>query len=170
MDSSKNASSTNAHKIKYPIDCTFAGVSWMRFRSRALAQFLMDSSCLHDPFLMRGMDAAVEWVLSARQPGVSLCIFGDYDMDGMTATALLKRGFAEMGIDAAWRLPCRFASGYGLSQIIVDELLAQGVTHLVTVDTGNTSNGEIAYAKVTGMRVDGWLDHHQPSGEGFSAL
>ncbi len=132
----------------------------------AYAQLHCDSSCLHDPFLMRGMDAAVEWVLSARQPGVSLCIFGDYDMDGMTATALLKRGFAEMGIDAAWRLPCRFASGYGLSQIIVDELLAQGVTHLVTVDTGITSNGEIAYAKSQGMRVM-VVDHHQPSGEGL---
>lgn len=132
----------------------------------AYALLHCESSCVHDPFLMCGMDAAMEWVMEARRPGVSLCIFGDYDMDGMTATALLKRGFAEVGINAMWRLPCRFASGYGLSLTIVDEMLDQGVTHLVTVDTGITSNAEIAYAKEKGMRVM-VVDHHQPSGDGL---
>ena len=57
---------------------------------------------------MCGMDAALDWILQAKNSGEKLCIFGDYDMDGLTGTALLKRGLSEIGIDASWHLPCRY--------------------------------------------------------------
>ena len=90
---------------------------------------------------MRGMEKALDWILAARKSGGKLCIFGDYDMDGLTGTALLKRGLSEIGIDASWHLPCRFGvgSGYGLSTDIVDLMLSENVQHLLTVDTGITA-------------------------------
>ena len=117
---------------------------------------------------MCGMDAALAWIIQAKHSGEELCIFGDYDMDGLTGTAVLKRGLSEIGIDASWHLPCRFGmgSGYGLSTDVVDQMLAENVRYLLTVDTGITANAEIEYAKSKGMRVM-IIDHHEPSGDGL---
>ncbi len=117
---------------------------------------------------MRGMAEALDWILQAKRSGEKLCIFGDYDMDGLTGTALLKRGLAEIGINASWRLPCRLGSGsgYGLSVDVVGQMLADGVKYLLTVDTGITANAEIEYAMSQGMRVM-VIDHHEPSGDGL---
>ncbi len=117
---------------------------------------------------MRGMKDALDWILQARDSGEKLCIFGDYDMDGLTGTALLKRGLSEIGIDASWRLPCRLGSGsgYGLSVETVGEMLSDGVKYLLTVDTGITANAEIEFARSKGMRVM-VIDHHEPSGDGL---
>lgn len=117
---------------------------------------------------MRGMREALDWILRARDSGEKLCIFGDYDMDGLTGTALLKRGLSEIGIDASWRLPCRLGSGsgYGLSTDVVGQMLADGVKNLLTVDTGITANAEIEFAKANGMNVM-VIDHHEPSGDGL---
>ena len=123
---------------------------------------------LSEEFPMHGMKEALEWIDQAKKSGEKLCIFGDYDMDGLTGTALLKRGLSEIGIDASWHLPCRFGtgSGYGLSKDIVDQMLAEGVKYLLTVDTGITANAEIEYAKSQGMLVM-VIDHHEPSGDGL---
>ncbi len=117
---------------------------------------------------MRGMPEALEWIERAKASGEKLCIFGDYDMDGLTGTALLKRGLSEIGIDAAWKLPCRLGSGsgYGLSCEVVSQMLDEGVRYLLTVDTGITANAEIEFAKSKGMRVM-VIDHHEPSGDGL---
>lgn len=117
---------------------------------------------------MRGMREALDWILRARDSREKLCIFGDYDMDGLTGTALLKRGLSEIGIDASWRLPCRLGSGsgYGLSTEVVGQMLADGVKYLLTVDTGITANAEIEFAKSKGMNVM-VIDHHEPSGDGL---
>lgn len=117
---------------------------------------------------MLGMEKALEWIEAARASGEKLCIFGDYDMDGLTGTTILKRGLSEIGIDASWHLPCRFGvgSGYGLSKESVDQMLSEGVKNLLTVDTGITANAEIEYAKSKGMRVM-VIDHHEPSGDGL---
>lgn len=140
--------------------------------SSAYALIHCDASHQLDPLdslcPMCGMREALEWIEKARDSKAKLCIFGDYDMDGMTATALLKRGLAEIGIDASWHLPCRSGTGagYGLSLEMVNSMLSEGVTHLLTVDTGITSNNEIAYANEKGMHVM-VVDHHQPSGDGL---
>ena len=121
---------------------------------------------VHDPFLMMGMDKAVEWILAVRERGERVFIFGDYDLDGMTSVTLLTRCLKTVGIDSEWRLPNRFGDGYGLSVPAVDEMYEAGARNLITVDTGITANAEIAHAKELGMAVM-VMDHHQPSGDGL---
>ncbi len=119
-----------------------------------------------DPFLILGMEDAVLWILNVREKGEKVFIFGDYDLDGMTAVTLLTKAFEELGIPSDWRLPNRFGDGYGLSAAAVDEMYEAGARYIVTVDTGITANAEIAHAKELGMAVM-VIDHHQPSGEGL---
>ncbi len=116
------------------------------------------------PWLMKGMEDAIRWILDVRAAGGGVFIFGDYDLDGMTSVTLLSRAFAQIGIESEWRLPNRFGDGYGLSVAAVDEMYESGARNLVTVDTGITANAEIAHAKELGMSVM-VIDHHQPSGE-----
>ena len=121
---------------------------------------------VHDPFLMKGMKEAVEWLLDVRERGEKVFVFGDYDLDGMTAVTLMTRALAELGIESDWRLPNRFGDGYGLSVSAVEEMHSAGARNVITVDTGITANAEIALAKKLGMSVL-VIDHHQPSGEGL---
>ena len=121
---------------------------------------------VHDPFLMMGMDKAIEWILAVRERGERVFIFGDYDLDGMTSVTLLTRCLKKVGIESEWRLPNRFGDGYGLSVSAVDEMYEAGARNLITVDTGITANLEIAHAKELGMAVM-VMDHHQPSGDGL---
>ena len=121
---------------------------------------------VHDPFLMKGMKEAVEWLLDVRERGEKVFVFGDYDLDGMTAVTLMTRALAELGIESDWRLPNRFGDGYGLSVSAVEEMHGAGARNVITVDTGITANAEIALAKKLGMSVL-VIDHHQPSGEGL---
>ena len=121
---------------------------------------------VHDPFLMMGMDKAVEWILAVRERGERVFIFGDYDLDGMTSVTLLTRCLKTVGVESEWRLPNRFGDGYGLSVSAVDEMYEAGARNLITVDTGITANAEIAHAKELGMAVM-VMDHHQPSGDGL---
>ena len=125
-----------------------------------------NESDVHDPFLMMGMDKAVEWILAVRERGERVFIFGDYDLDGMTSVTLLTRCLKKVGIESEWRLPNRFGDGYGLSVSAVDEMYEAGARNLITVDTGITANLEIAHAKELGMAVM-VMDHHQPSGDGL---
>ena len=121
---------------------------------------------VHDPFLMKGMEEAVAWLLDVRERGEKVFVFGDYDLDGMTAVTLMTRALAELGIESDWRLPNRFGDGYGLSVSAVEEMHGAGARNVITVDTGITANTEIALAKKLGMSVL-VIDHHQPSGEGL---
>ena len=121
---------------------------------------------VHDPFLMKGMEEAVAWLLDVRERGEKVFVFGDYDLDGMTAVTLMMRALAELGIESDWRLPNRFGDGYGLSVSAVEEMHGAGARNVITVDTGITANAEIALAKKLGMSVL-VIDHHQPSGEGL---
>ena len=118
------------------------------------------------PWGILGMEQAIQWILSVRDRGEKVFIFGDYDLDGMSSVTLLTRGLQEVGIESEWRLPNRFGDGYGLSVSAVDEMLAAGAKNVITVDTGITANQEIAYAKQQGMAIM-VIDHHQPSGDGL---
>lgn len=119
-----------------------------------------------DPFLIKGMEAAVNWLLDIREKGEKVFVFGDYDLDGMTAVTLMTRALAELGMQSDWRLPNRFGDGYGLSSSAVEEMYQAGARYVITVDTGITANAEIALAKKLGMSVL-VIDHHQPSGDGL---
>jgi len=114
---------------------------------------------LHDPFLMRDMGAAVDCVEEALAKGRRITIFGDYDVDGITATAILLTYLRKRGGKVSFYIPARHGEGYGLSMAAV-ERLAPDADLMITVDCGITSAKEVARARELGMRVV-VTDHHQ---------
>ncbi|MCF0223599.1 MAG: single-stranded-DNA-specific exonuclease RecJ [Fibrobacter sp.] len=156
-----------AHGLKIPhLVGRFLVSRGVESLSKAHRMLCGSSEDIHDPFLILGMQDAMDWILNVRQLGEKVFIFGDYDLDGMSSVTLLTKAFEEIGIASEWRLPNRFGDGYGLSIAAVDELNQAGARYVVTVDTGITANQEIAYAKQLGMAVM-VIDHHQPSGDGL---
>jgi single-stranded-DNA-specific exonuclease len=113
---------------------------------------------------MKGLDSAVELLKRAHAAREKVFVHGDYDVDGVTATALLYQGLEWLGFEAGWFLPNRFQEGYGISFASVAKLQAQGARWIVSVDTGISANPEVAKAKELGMGVI-ITDHHQASGE-----
>jgi single-stranded-DNA-specific exonuclease len=118
---------------------------------------------LSDPFLLPNMTAAVERLFRARENKEPLVIFGDYDVDGVTSTALLLEVLRHFGWQADYYLPNRLDEGYGLSQEAVENCLKKSpVTLLLAVDCGSTSVGSISFLRQRGIDVI-VLDHHQIS-------
>jgi single-stranded-DNA-specific exonuclease len=116
---------------------------------------------LADPFLLPNMAAAVERLLQARERNEPLVIFGDYDVDGVTSTALLLEVLRPLGWKVHYYLPHRMDEGYGLSQDGVEHCLAKfPVTLLLAVDCGSTAVASIASLRQRGVDVI-VLDHHQ---------
>lgn len=102
---------------------------------------------LHDPFLMDGMQVAVDRILEARAKKERVVIFGDYDVDGVSSTAMLVRFFAEIGMEVSYRLPHRVHDGYGMKNYFIDELAEKNVKLVVTVDCGTRDIEVIRYAR-----------------------
>ncbi len=117
-------------------------------------------NALHDPFSMHGMSEAVERLTRALLSQESIAIYGDYDVDGITATSVLTWFFRDIGVPVPYYLPHRMREGYGLNPNAVRHLVAQGTRVLVTVDCGITGHEEIRLAKTLGMDVI-VTDHHQ---------
>jgi single-stranded-DNA-specific exonuclease len=118
---------------------------------------------LADPFLLPNMNAAVDRLLRARECGEPLVIFGDYDTDGVTSTALLVEILRTLGWKADFYLPNRMDEGYGLSQDGVENCLKKfSVTLLLAVDCGSTAVASISWLRKRGVDVI-VLDHHQIS-------
>jgi single-stranded-DNA-specific exonuclease len=130
----------------------------------ALAAFLEPRlKNLADPFLLPNMNAAVERLLRARQQGERVVIFGDYDVDGVSSTALLLEVFARLSLAADFYLPHRLDEGYGLSQDGVENCLKKHpASLLLAVDCGSTAVQSIAWLRAQGVDVL-VLDHHQVS-------
>lgn len=120
----------------------------------------MSSSHAHDPFLIPDMDVAVDRLHRARLRGERVCFYGDYDVDGMSATSIYVSFFRGLGSDVRAYVPHRLREGYGLNEGAVRTLAADGVTLLVTSDCGTTSHREITLANQLGMDVI-VTDHHQ---------
>ncbi|MBW4062232.1 single-stranded-DNA-specific exonuclease RecJ [Candidatus Saccharibacteria bacterium] len=116
---------------------------------------------LHDPFLMSGMREAVARVVQAAAAGERVVVYGDYDIDGMTASAIMIEGLAAQGITATSYIPDRFEEGYGINLAALEQLAAEGVTLVVSVDCGITSVAEAAWAREHGLDVI-ITDHHNP--------
>jgi single-stranded-DNA-specific exonuclease len=116
----------------------------------------------HDPLLLGDMASAVERIRNAVEEGKRICVHGDYDVDGICATALAVLLLRELGADVGWHLPSRFAEGYGVSSETLARLADEGVGLLVTVDCGITAVEEIAEAKRCGLDVV-VTDHHRPA-------
>ncbi|HLE51875.1 MAG TPA: single-stranded-DNA-specific exonuclease RecJ [Anaerolineales bacterium] len=117
-----------------------------------------------DPFRMTGMQAAVsrlEWGISK---GEKIAIYGDYDADGVTATALLVQVLQELGAQVTGYIPNRFDEGYGLNKEALDNLCADGIKLVVTVDCGVRSIEEAEHAKTLGLDLI-ITDHHHTGRE-----
>jgi single-stranded-DNA-specific exonuclease len=115
----------------------------------------------HDPFLLGDMAFAVERIRAAIESRKRICVHGDYDVDGICATALAVLLLRELGADAVWHLPSRFEEGYGVSRDTLTKLADDGVGLVLTVDCGITAVDEIAEAKALGLEVV-VTDHHRP--------
>lgn len=116
---------------------------------------------LHDPYLLHGMDAAVQRILAAVQLDEPMAVYGDYDVDGVTGTALLLTFFEALGLRAASYIPEREGEGYGLNAEAVHQLARQDTRLLITVDCGSTAVAEVALARELGIDTI-ITDHHQP--------
>jgi single-stranded-DNA-specific exonuclease len=107
------------------------------------------------------MTAAVRRLYRAVNEGERVGVFGDFDVDGVTGTAIIAEGLSSLGIPVTPYLPHRVDEGHGLSTDAIDQLAAEGVTLIITVDTGVTASAEVAYAGSKG--VDAIItDHHLP--------
>ena len=100
------------------------------------------SSGTSDPFLMKGVEKAVERILLAKSRAETVCIHGDYDVDGVTAVVVLTAFFRAVSIPVCYLIPRRIEEGYGLSRDGVDEAKRLGAKVLITVDCGITSVAE----------------------------
>jgi len=116
---------------------------------------------LHDPHLLAGMGEAVDRLLAARRDGETVAIVGDYDVDGVTATALLLAAFGACGLAATPILPHRLEEGYGFQPVHVERARAAGATLVVTADCGSSSLAAIERALALGIGVV-VTDHHLP--------
>lgn len=113
----------------------------------------------HDPFLLPDMDKAVERLVRAKKNGERVVIYGDYDIDGLTASTVLLDSFSKFGIDASVFIPNRFVEGYGLSGAALERIADGGGQLVVTVDCGSLSHAEIDHANNLGLDVI-VTDHH----------
>ena len=118
----------------------------------------------HDPFLLPDMRAAVERIARAKKQNELVYIYGDYDIDGITATTILREAFTKFGIRHESFIPNRFVEGYGLTKDAIKTLHAKGAQLVVTVDCGSLSHAEIALANELGMDIV-VTDHHNVAPE-----
>ncbi len=119
----------------------------------------------HDPGAFEGIDQAVATIERHVRAAGRIVVHGDYDVDGVCATAVTVRALRSLGADVGWFLPGRLEDGYGLSLETVERLSARGTTLLITVDCGITAVEEIAAARRAGMDVV-LTDHHAPRADG----
>ncbi len=124
-----------------------------------IESFLSDEPVFYDPMLIKDMDKAVERIKSAIEEGEKICVYGDYDADGVTATSLLYSYLDSVGADVSYYIPSRAEEGYGMNIEAINGLRDEGVKLIVTVDNGISAVEEIAYAKELGIDTV-ITDHH----------
>ena len=132
----------------------------IRSREEASSFLAAGPELLHDPMLLRDMDAAVERIDRALEQGDTIAIYGDYDVDGITATCLLTSYLTERGAKVLPYIPDRLTEGYSLNTDAITRLRLKGARLLVTVDCGITNVKEAAFARGIGMDVV-ITDHHE---------
>jgi len=131
---------------------------------QAKAFFRPSLDSLPDPFLMNGMECATTRVITAITENELICIYGDYDVDGTCATALLYMFLKELGAQVDFYIPKRLTEGYGISKIGIEHVKERGTSLLISVDCGITAVEETQLANELGMSVI-ICDHHQPKEE-----
>ena len=105
----------------------------------------------YDPFLLLNMEAGVDQILSVIDSGGRICIYGDYDADGVTSVVILTEVLSQLTDNLTYYIPSRFGEGYGLNRGAIDRIRADGVDLIVTVDCGSVDCDEVDYAKSLGL-------------------
>lgn len=123
-----------------------------------------DLSSLYNPFLLTDMDRAVARITQAKEKSEKVLIYGDYDVDGVTSSALLRRLFKRLGIQAVNYIPHRMEEGYGLNRQVAEFAKSQKVHLLITVDCGINAFDSIEAVNAAGIDVI-VIDHHEPEGD-----
>lgn len=119
-------------------------------------------SGLTSPFVIKDIDKAVNCIAESLSENEKICVYGDYDVDGVTSVALMYHFLKEVGADIVYYIPNRLEEGYGLNTGAIDEIASKGTKLLITVDCGINAISEVQYAADTGLKVI-VTDHHQPS-------
>jgi single-stranded-DNA-specific exonuclease len=115
----------------------------------------------YDPYLLPDIEKALDRIEEAIQKNEKICIYGDYDADGITSTTILKRFFAGINIDVGTYIPNRLDEGYGLNEAAIRDIANEKYNLIITVDCGITAIDDVKLAKDLGMDVI-VTDHHEP--------
>lgn len=130
-------------------------------REQAQVFFKPQQGTLHDPFLMHNMSAAVARLSQAITYQEKVLLYGDYDVDGTTAVALMAEQLAELGLECSYYIPDRYREGYGVSAAGIDYTIAAGYDLLITLDCGIKAHTQLARAHEAQIDII-VCDHHQP--------
>src|SRR6056297_2858500 len=127
----------------------------------SISEYLhLEEEKFHDPFLLKDMDAFVETLLRIKKKNETVAIYGDYDVDGVTSTALVYSVLKELGWHVIYYIPTRLEEGYGLSKTAIMELFNRNIKNILTVDCGITSIEEVKYANFLQFKII-ITDHHE---------
>ena len=147
---------------KFGVSSLVAKIIYMRgvLTDEQISSFIKkDFSCFHNPFLLPDMQTAVDFINDAVDTGKKIAVYGDYDVDGITATYIVYEYLRSVGADVIYYIPDRAEEGYGINVSAIDYLKENDIQVIVTVDVGITAVDEIAYAKNIGIDVI-VTDHH----------
>lgn len=125
-----------------------------------VSEFISSSVRISDPFELSGMDAAVDRIEQAVSLGEKITVYGDYDCDGVTATALLYSLLSDMGAEVDYYIPSRETEGYGLNKDAIKKIADSSTKLIITVDNGISASQEAEYAYSLGLDLV-ITDHHQ---------
>ncbi len=114
----------------------------------------------YDPFLMLDMGKAVDRILKAIEKNEKVIIYGDYDVDGITSTTILKKFLEERGLETGYHIPNRLEEGYGLNKEAIEKIIEQKYTLMITVDCGISGTEEVEICNKLGIDVI-ITDHHE---------
>ena len=123
--------------------------------------FMPDLNKLHDPFLMKDLDKAVERLIEVIKNREEILIFGDYDVDGTSGVSMFHVFMNELGVPNKVFIPDRFTDGYGLANSGIDKALKENIKLIVAIDCGITACDKVEYARSLGIDII-ICDHHQP--------
>lgn len=168
-DADKEKASVLSEKFNIDPFIAFLLVSRGVDTELAFSDFLTSSFEFSDPFSFKDMDIAVERIEAAVEYGEKITVYGDYDCDGITSTALLVSLLRNMGADVDYYIPSREKEGYGLNITAIDKIKASGTKLIVTVDNGIASFKEAVHISDLGMDLI-VTDHHQLGAELPKAL
>ena len=115
----------------------------------------------YDPYLMEDMEIAVERIVKAIENQEKVIIYGDYDVDGITSTTVLKKFLKDLGLEVSYYIPNRLNEGYGLNNKAIEKIVNEGYSLMITVDCGISAIEEIDYANSLGLETI-VTDHHEP--------